>query len=165
MEDKVTLPVYLGAIMQNWKISGTKDDVQYLLTDGGDWGKEVVNGVGIDSISNIEMMNEDKHVMFFVRKGVIHIGEQTLKLGINLGGYAYTLFDECLCELEDMAPFKTAMFTYGDTESKVLGKHLMVKYKVTHIIDKVTKNKTELDAPAFREYLIYLDKYGQLVVC
>lgn len=150
--------------MQEWTISGTKDGEQFLITDGGDWGKEVVNGVGVLNISNVGMKNGDKEVMFFVRKGVIHIGESSIKLGLNLGGYIYVLFDECIYDLVDMAPLKTAMYTYNTEDNQVIGKHLMVKYRFTHVIDKVTKLKTELDKPIEKEFLLYLDEFGYLVV-
>jgi len=151
--------------MKNWNVSGTSDGVQYLITDGDDWGKEVINGVGIDSISHVELIYEKENVMFYLRKGVIHIGEKAVKLGVNLGGYLYNLFDECLFTVVEMAPFTTAMYTYGEDGSKDLGKHLMVKYKITHIVDKITKEKTKLPDPIIREYLFYLDEYGYLTVC
>jgi hypothetical protein len=151
--------------MQKWNISGTKDGNQFMLTEGGDWGKEVINGVGIEAISNVGMLNGDKNVMFFVRKGVIHIGEQSIKLGVNIGGYAYVLFDECSFDLIDMAPVKTAMYVFGTETNEVLGMHLMVKYNITHLIDKVTKEKTELSAPFEKEILLYLDEYGYLAIC
>ena len=151
--------------MKNWNVMGTKDEVQYIITDGDDWGKEVVEGVGIDSISHVELHFEEESVMFYLRKGVIHIGGKAVKLGINLGGYLYNLFDECQFTIKDIAPFTTAMHTYGEKDSKIVGKHLMIKYEVTGVIDKVTKKPTELLTPIVKEYLFYLDKYGYLTVC
>jgi len=152
--------------MLNWNAFGTHEGGQFALLDTDDWGKDVVNGVGIDSISHFELINEDQKVMLFVRKGVIHIGEDnSLKLGINLGGYMYTLYDSCVFSLEDIAPFTTAVYTSSTNKSEDLGKHLMLKYKVTAIMDKLEKKKIKLDTPIEKTFLLHLDKYGYLSIC
>jgi len=151
--------------MKNWSVSGTKNGEQFLISDDLDWGAEIVNGVGINSISHVSLTNDEKEVMLFVRKGVITIGEQSIKLGINLGGYLHVLQEECIYTLEDLAPMKTAMYTYSTKLSENLGMHLLLKYKVTHVVDKATRKKVELDSPLIKEYLLFLDKYGYLTIC
>lgn len=152
--------------MKNWNAFGTHKGEQFALIDTDDWGGSVINGVGIDNISHFELINEDQKVMVFVRKGVISIGESnSIKLGINAGGYMHTLFDNCFFELIDMAPLTTALYTHDTGTSKDLGKHLMLKYRVTTIIDHVEKKKNVLDIPIEKTFLLHLDKFGYLSIC
>lgn len=152
--------------MLNWNAFGTHDGGQFALTDMDDWGADVVNGVGIDNISHFEMINEDQKVMLFVRKGVIHIGEEhSIKLGVNLDGYMHAMYDDCHFEVVDMAPFTTAVFTQCDNKSEDVGKHLMLKYRILAVMDKVEKKKIKMEPPVEKTFLLHLDKYGYLTVC
>lgn len=151
--------------MKNWNVYGTSEGTQFVVIDGDDWGKEIVNGYGIQNISHIELINEKQKVMFFVRKGVITIGESSIKLGLNLGGYAYTLYDECIYTLEEAAPLTTAIYSSVRDASVDLGKHFMVKYKITHYACKHTKEKIKLKDPIIKEFLLFIDKVGYLTIC
>lgn len=135
------------------------------ILDEGDWGKDIVTGIGVSNIDNISLVDQDLKVLFYPKIGVIRVENTHIGLGVTIDGYPYKLEDECFAELKEIAPFTTAEYAMDTKKSTKLDRHLFVKYKVTHLIDKVTRKKYKLSVPVIKVFSIRCGKDTGVSIC
>jgi len=147
--------------MFTWKVkAGTTEIVE------GDWGRDIINGIGVINIDYISLLDKTTKILVFPKVGMIRtLGSDYISLGINIDGYPYRFEDECFFELLMMAPFTTAEYSMDTKRSNDLDRHLFLKYKVTHLVDKGTRKKTKLPVPVIKSFCIRCAQETGISIC
>lgn len=118
---------------------------EVMLKDGtlikeGDWGRDIVSKVlfsEIFCVSLIPLKEFIKIINIYPEKGVIKIGETQINIGIDLGGYQYSLKEETKFIISLMAPINTASYCTNSGKNTVLDRHFVLEYIITDIKDKI----------------------------
>ena len=100
---------------------------------------------------------DNVYITILPQKGVIigKLGDR-LCLSLALGGYVYSLEEETKNEIISILPLKTAVFDIGTKTNTILESVFALKYKITHIKDKVNSKFTELESPLIKTFYIKL---------
>lgn len=148
--------------MFKWKVWVSSLD--YPIEEG-DWGRDIVTPHGIKKVTFIELFQGYSRISINPKNGVIQVDRQSISLGVNIGGYSYTLCYDCFFELIEMAPLTTASYSLDTKTCTNLNRHLFLKYKITHVISPVDRKTIKLAVPVFKEYLIKFDLETGLAIC
>lgn len=137
----------------------------------GDWGKDIVTSLGLNSIKEIILMYLDQSGIVYVnvlpKNGVIIVdtdnGQQVFELGVVKDGYYYKLDPDGIF-IEKMAPFTIGAFNAQKGNSANIDRHLYIKYTVDSLNDPYTGNKIKLKEQIKKEYIIKYDKSNEKLV-
>lgn len=146
-----------------WDICANQKGTEIII-ENGDWGRDIVgNNIELNEIISFSTVNCKQKVEILPRIGVIYIEGIRVMLGFNHGNYGYFIKD-CDTRLIGMAPFKTAILSFNTKRHENLEKHLMLKYSITSIEDKVSGEISRLESPIEKTFLIYFKDTG-IAVC
>jgi len=150
--------------MWNWSI-GTVFGNIFDEARGADWGRDINSKYSSSEIVMFTLHDGTHNYDIFPQSGVIITDkEEVIDLGILLNGYPYSLSNECNKELKKIIPFTIAEYDILDKNQRILDRHVYLKYKITHILDRATKERIPLDSPIIKEYSIRVDN-GFIIIC